>query len=291
MKVNVTSSKGLESKLSVTITKKEIQKQIDTRLDEVKGTINLKGFRPGKAPKELLKKQFGKALYGEVIEKTLNETTFKALKEKNIKPAGQPKIDIKSSGEDKDLEFTIEVEKFPEIKKVTLNKIEIEKFDIKADKKDLDQRLNQLAESSKKYKDKESGQSAKINDLVIFNYEATVDGKNFDGNKGEKLQIVLGKDLFIKNFDKQIIGLKKDEEKNVKVKLPENYPKKELASKDAIFKCKIVNIQSPLEQKIDDSLAKNMGAKDLADLKSIIEKQISKEYENSITIQLIKKKF
>ena len=210
MKVNLTSSKGLESKLSVTITKKEIQKKIDTRLDELKGTINLKGFRPGKAPKELLKKQFGKALYGEVIEKTLNETTFKALKEKNIKPAGQPKIDIKSSGEDKDLEFTIEVEKFPEIKKINLGKIEIEKFDVKADKKDLNERLNQLAENSKKYKDKESSQSAKINDLVIFDYEATVDGKIFDGNKGEKLQIVLGKDLFIKNFDKQIIGVKKD---------------------------------------------------------------------------------
>ena len=289
MKVNVTSSKGLESKLSVTITKKEIQKQVDAKLDEVKGTINLKGFRPGKAPKELLKKQFGKALYGEVIEKTLNETTFKALKEKNIKPAGQPKIDIKSSGEDKDLEFTIEVEKFPEIKKINLDKIEIDKFDVKADKKDLDQRLNQLAESSKKYKDKESSQSAKINDLVIFNYEATVDGKTFDGNKGEKLQIVLGKDLFIKNFDKQIVGSKKDEEKNVKVKLPENYPKKELAGKDALFKCKIINIQNPIEQKIDDSLAKNLGAKDLKDLKSIIEKQISKEYE-SITTQLIKKK-
>ena len=126
--------------------------------------------------------------------------------------------------------------------------------------------------------------------LSFFNYEATVDGKIFDGNKGEKLQIVLGKDLFIKNFDKQIIGLKKDEEKNVKVKLPENYPKKELAGKDALFKCKIVNIQNPIAQKIDDSLAKNMGAKDLADLKSIIEKQISKEYE-SITTQLIKKNF
>ncbi len=289
MKVNLTSSKGLESKLSVTVTKKEIQKQIDTRLDELKGTINLKGFRPGKAPKELLKKQFGKALYGEVIEKTLNETTFKVLKEKNIKPAGQPKINIKSSGEDKDLEFTIEVEKFPEIKKINLDKIEIEKFDVKADKKDLNERLNQLAENSKKYEDKESSQSAKINDLVIFNYEATVDGKIFDGNKGEKLQIVLGKDLFIKNFDKQIIGVKKDEEKSVKVKLPENYPKKELAGKDALFKCKIVNIQNPIAQKIDDSLAKNMGAKDLADLKSIIEKQISKEYE-SITTQLIKKK-
>ena len=127
MKVNVTSSKGLESNLTVVVTKKEIQDKIDLRLDEVKGTINLKGFRPGKAPKELLKKQFGQALYGEVIEKTLNDSTFKALKDNNIKPAGQPKIDIKSSGEDKDLEFTIQVEKIPDIKSVKLDKIEIQK--------------------------------------------------------------------------------------------------------------------------------------------------------------------
>ena len=288
MKVNVTSSKGLESKLSVIVTKKEIQEKIDNKLDEVKDTINLKGFRPGKAPRELLKKQFGKALYSEVIEKTLNESAFQALKDKNIKPAGQPKIDIKSSGEDKDLEFTIEVEKIPEIKKVALDKIEIKKYEVKADKKDLDLRLNQLAESSKKYNDKDHSKPAEKNDLVEFNYEATVGGNSFDGNKGEKLQIVLGKDLFIKGFDKQVIGVKKNDEKIVKVKLPDNYPKKELAGKDSEFKCKITNIKSPEEQKIDDALAKNMGAKDLNDLKLIIEKQISREFE-SITDQLVKK--
>ena len=288
MKVNLTASKGLESKLTVVVTKKEIQEKIDNKLDEVKGTINLKGFRPGKAPRELLKKQFGKALYGEVIEKTLNESTFQALKDKNIKPAGQPKIDIKSSGEDKDLEFTIEVEKIPEIKKVSLDKIEIQKYEVKADKKDLDNRLSQLAESSKKYNDKEKTKPAEKNDLVVFNYEATVDGKSFDGNKGENLQIVLGKDLFIQGFDKQMIGVKKDEEKLVKVKLPDNYPKKELAGKESKFKCKVLNIKSPEDQKIDDNFAKNMGAKNLTDLKSMIEKQISKEFE-SITDQLVKK--
>jgi len=288
MKVNVTSSKGLESKLSVIVTKKEIQEKIDKKLDEVKDTINLKGFRPGKAPRELLKKQFGKALYGEVIEKTLNDSAFQALKDKNIKPAGQPKIDIKSSGEDKDLEFTIEVEKVPEIKKVDLSKIEIEKYEVKADKKDLETRLNQLAESSKKYNDKDASKAAANSDLVEFNYEATVDGKSFEGNKGEKLQIVLGKDLFIKGFDKQIIGVKKNDEKVVKINLPDNYPKKELAGKASEFKCKITNIKSPEEQKIDDTFAKNMGAKDLSDLKSMIEKQISREFE-SITDQLCKK--
>jgi len=288
MKVNVTSTKGLESNLTVVVTKKEIQEKIDARLDEVKGQVNLKGFRPGKAPKELLKKQFGKALYGEVIEKTLNESAFQALKDKNIKPAGQPKIDIKSSGEDKDLEFTIQVEKQPEIKKVALDKISFKKYEVKADKKDLDSRLDQLAESAKKYNDKEVAKPSEKKDLIEFDYEATVDGKGFDGNKGEKLQVVLGKDLFIKGFDDQLVGVKKGNEKIAKVKLPDNYPKKELAGKNAEFKCKILNIKSPEAQKIDDAFAKTMGAKDLADLKSMIEKQISREFE-SITDQLIKK--
>lgn len=288
MKVNVTSSKGLESNLTVIVTKKEIQEKIDARLDEVKDQVNLKGFRPGKAPKELLKKQFGKALYGEVIEKTLNESAFQALKDKNIKPAGQPKIDIKSSGEDKDLEFTIQVEKQPEIKKVALDKISYKKYEVKADKKDLDSRLDQLAESAKKYNDKDAAKSSEKKDLIEFNYEATVDGKEFEGNKGEKLQVVLGKDLFIKGFDDQLVGVKKGDEKIAKVKLPDNYPKKELAGKKAEFKCTILNIKSPEDQKIDDAFAKTMGAKDLADLKSMIEKQISREFE-SITDQLIKK--
>ena len=288
MKVNVTSSKGLESNLTVIVTKKEIQEKIDARLDEVKDQVNLKGFRPGKAPKELLKKQFGKALYGEVIEKTLNESAFQALKDKNIKPAGQPKIDIKSSGEDKDLEFTIQVEKQPEIKKVALDKISYKKYEVKADKKDLDSRLDQLAESAKKYNDKDAAKSSEKKDLIEFNYEATVDGKEFEGNKGEKLQVVLGKDLFIKGFDDQLVGVKKGDEKIAKVKLPDNYPKKELAGKNAEFKCTILNIKSPEDQKIDHAFAKTMGAKDLADLKSMIEKQISREFE-SITDQLIKK--
>jgi trigger factor len=288
MKVNITSSKGLESNLSVVVSKKEIQDKIELRLEEVKGSINLKGFRPGKAPKELLKKQFGQALYGEVIEKTLQESVFAALKDKKIKPASQPKIDIKSSGEDKDLEFTIHVEKVPEIKKIDLKKITIQQYEIKPDKKELDNRLKQLSESSKKYKDKDKSKTAEDGDLIEFNYEATIDRKPFEGNKGEKLQIVLGKDLFIKGFDKQILKSKIGENKKVKVKLPENYPNKELANKEAEFDCKILNIKFPEEQKIDDSFAKTMGAKDLKDLESMIEKQISREY-SSITDQLVKK--
>ena len=286
MKVTVESNKGLSSELKVIVEKKEIEKKIETRLNELRDTINLKGFRPGKAPLELLKKQFGSAVYGEVLEKTLQQSAFDALKEKKITPANQPKIDVKKSGEDQDLEFTISVEQVPEIEKIDFNKITLNKYEVKSDKQEIDERLKNIAEGNKKYVEKKD--KAIKNDLIVFDFVATVDGKDFDGNKGEKLQIVLGKDLFVPGFDDQLIGVKAGDEKIAKVNLPNNYPKKELAGKEAEFKCKIIEVKKSEDQKIDDTFAKNMGAKDLKDLEEMISKQISREFQN-VSDQLLKK--
>ena len=286
MKVTVESNKGLSSELKVVVEKKEIEKKIETRLHELKDTINLKGFRPGKAPMELLKKQFGSAVYGEVLEKTLQQSAFDALKEKKITPANQPKIDIKKSGEDQDLEFTISVEQVPEIEKIDFNKIVLNKYEVKSDKKEIEERLKNIADGNKKYVEKKD--KASKDDLIVFDFIATVDGKEFEGNKGEKLQIVLGKDLFVPGFDDQLIGVKSGDEKVAKVNLPNNYPKKELAGKEAEFKCKIIEVKKGEEQKIDDTFAKNMGAKDLKDLEEMISKQISREFQN-VSDQLLKK--
>ena len=286
MKVTVETNKGLSSELKVIVEKKEIEKKIETRLNELRDTINLKGFRPGKAPLELLKKQFGSAVYGEVLEKTLQQSAFDALKEKKITPANQPKIDVKKSGEDQDLEFTISVEQVPEIEKIDFNKITLNKYEVKSDKQEIDERLKNIAQGNKKYVEKKD--KAIKNDLIVFDFVATVDGKDFDGNKGEKLQIVLGKDLFVPGFDDQLIGVKAGDEKIAKVNLPNNYPKKELAGKEAEFKCKIIEVKKGEDQKIDDTFAKNMGAKDLKDLEEMISKQISREFQN-VSDQLLKK--
>ena len=286
MKVTVEYNKGLRSELKVVLEKKEIEKKIETRLHELKDTINLKGFRPGKAPMELLKKQFGSAVYGEVLEKTLQQSAFDALKEKKITPANQPKIDVKKSGEDQDLEFTISVEQVPEIEKIDFNKIVLNKYEVKSDKKEIEERLKNIADGNKKYVEKKD--KASKDDLIVFDFIATVDGKEFEGNKGEKLQIVLGKDLFVPGFDDQLTGVKSGDEKVAKVNLPNNYPKKELAGKEAEFKCKIIEVKKGEEQKIDDTFAKNMGAKDLKDLEEMISKQISREFQN-VSDQLLKK--
>ena len=282
MKVTVDSKKGLKTNLKVFVDKKTINEKIDLRLNELSKTVNIKGFRPGKVPAQVLKQQFGKAVYGEVLEKILQETSTQALEEKKIKIAGQPKLDLKSYGEGKDLNYTLEVNELPKIQLNSLDSITSTEYEIKVTEEEIKKRINEIAKNQNNFEEKSEKELAKNNDLVVFDYDATIDNKKFEGGEGKNTQIILGKDLFIKGFDKQLIGVKKNEEKEVVANLPENYPKKELANKKANFKCKILNIKKPMETKIDDSFAKNLGAKDLNDLKELVSKQIQNQYKMSL---------
>ena len=282
MKVKIDSKKGLMTDLRVTVDKKTINDQIIGRFEELKKTVNLKGFRPGKVPVEILKRQFGKAVYGEILDKVLKESSTKALEDKKIKVAGQPKIDLKSHGEDKDLEYTIHVEQLPKIKIKELKEIKITNYEIKATNIDIDKRIKDIAKNKNNFKDKNTKKAAIKGDLVVFDYKATIDGKDFKGGEGKNTQIILGKDLFIKDFDKQLIGVKKQKEKIVDVTLPDNYPHKEYSNRKAKFVCKIINIKSPEEIKINDEFAKTLGAKNLNDLKIIVSKQIQEQYKNTL---------
>ena len=283
MKVTVQNKKGLNKDLKIFVEKKIIDNHLNERYEEVSKTVQLKGFRPGKVPKEVLKRQFGKAIFGEVLDKVLKETSTKALSDNKIKPAGQPKIDLKTYGEDKDLEYIISVTELPKIDLKSLENIKVDEYEVTIDKKEIDKRIDEIAKNQKSFKENESAIS-KNGDLVSFDYKATVDGKDFKGNEGKNTQLELGKDLFIKGFDKQLVGVKKSEEKKIRIKLPENFPDKEVANKDAEFLCKILSIKNPEKVSINDEFAKNLGAKDLSDLKLLLEKQINQEYKNSLNM-------
>ena len=289
MKVTVENKKGLQKDIKILVDKNKISEELDIKYEEIKKDVVLKGFRPGKVPKEILKRQFGKAVYGEVLDKVLKETTTKALKENKIKPAGQPKIDLKTFGEGKDLEYIISVTELPKIDIKEFNTIKFDEYTIKIDPKETDKRINEIAKTQQNFKDAENSYKAKKGDLIIFDYEAKVENKEFNGNTGKNTQIVIGKDLFIKGFDEQLLNSKKNEDKTVKVKLPENFTDKAVANKEAVFSCKIINVKIPEETKIDDSFAKNLGAKDLNNLKELISKQINDEYKNSLDL-ITKKK-
>jgi len=286
MKIEIKSKKGLRTILSIIVDKKNIQTKMDEKLKELQKEVALKGFRPGKVPPEVIKSQFGKSIYGEVVDKILRETTTKAIDEKKLKVAGQPKIDLKQFGEGKDLNYELQIDCLPNVVLKNFDKFKATSFKVKIEEKIIEEKLKEIANQNKQFEDKNENEKAINGDQVIFNYSATVDGNKFDGSEGKDVQLELGKDLFLKGFDDQLIGVKKNDTKILDATLPANHPKKELANKKTKFECKILNVKKPKASKIDDEFAKIMGAKDIKDLRSLIEKQISSQYSqalNSIT--------
>ena len=286
MKVEVKSKKGLRTILSVVVDKKKIQTKMEERLQELQKEVALKGFRPGKVPSKVIKSQFGKSIYGEVVDKLLRETSTKAIDEKKLKVAGQPKIDLKQFGEGKDLNYELQIDCLPSVTLQSFDKFKATSFKIKIEDKIIEEKLKEIAKQNKQFEDKKDSEKAIIGDQVTFNYTATVDGNKFEGSDGKGVRLELGRNLFLKGFDDQLVGVKKNDTKIINAKLPANHPKKELSNKQTKFECKILNVKKPKETKIDDDFAKLMGAKDIKDLKSLIEKQISGQYSqalNSIT--------
>ena len=286
MKVEVKSKKGLRTILSVIIDKKNIQTKMEERLKELQKEVSLKGFRPGKVPSEVIKNQFGKSIYGEVVDKILRETSTKAIDEKKLKVAGQPKIDLKQFSEGKDLNYELQIDCLPSVSLKSFDKFKATSFKVKIEDKIIEDKLKEISNQNKQFEDKNDNDKAINGDQVTFDYSATVDGNKFEGSEGKGVKLELGKDLFLKGFDNQLIGVKKNDSKELHATLPSNHPKKELANKKTKFVCKILNIKKPKIGKIDDDFAKLMGAKDVKDLKSLIEKQISNQYSqalNSIT--------
>ena len=226
MKVTIENKKGLSKDIKVIVDKKTMDTYLQEKYEDIRKNYTLKGFRPGKAPREILKRQFGDAILGEVLDKVLKDTSTKALEENKIRPATQPKIDLKKYGEGKDLEYIMSVTELPKIDTKQLQNIKFDEYKVKIDKKYTDERIAQIAKSQNNFKDADQNHKSVEGNLVVFDYKATSNEKEFKGNEGKNTQIILGKDLFIKGFDKQLIGVKKNDLKKVKVILPENFPDK-----------------------------------------------------------------
>ena len=282
MKVRVNSKKGLKTVLSVLVDKKTIQTKLDKKLHELQHKVHLKGFRPGKVPPNVIKNQFGKAIYGEVIDSILKESSAKAIQDNKLKVAGQPKIDLKTFGEGKDLDYTIELETLPEIKLKPLESFKITDYEISIDQNTIDKRIDEIAKGQQNFVEKKENEKSENGDMVVFDYKAKSDGKDFEGNEGKNIQIILGRDLFIKGFDEKLLGVKKNQNKLVEVTLPQNFPKKELANKIANFDCKIIDLKKPTEVKVNEEFAKKLGAKSVDDLKNLVKKQITNEYKSGL---------
>lgn len=278
MQITEKNSDGLKRELSVVIGADEIEGKVTTRLTEVGKQVRLPGFRPGKVPMNLLKKRFGESVRGEVLESTIQESTQKAIEEKDFKPAVQPKVDLVTFEEGQDLEFSIEVELLPEIELTDLSAFEVEKLVAEAGDAQVDETTAKMAENNKKSTPLTEERPAEDGDVVVIDFLGTVDGEEFEGGKAEGFQLELGSGRFIPGFEEQVVGMNIGDEKDLNVTFPEDYHSSELAGKGAVFATKLTGIEAMETPPIDDEFAKSMGFDDLAALKTAVKGQIEQDY-------------
>ena len=280
MQVTETLNEGLKRAYSITVTAAELDATVNTKLVEAQPEVEMKGFRKGKVPMAMLKKQFGDRLMGEAMQESIDGAMNKHFEETGDRPAMQP--DVKMTNEDwkagDDVNVDMTYEKLPEIPEVDLSTIKLEKMVVKADEASIDEALANLAETAQDFKARKAGSKAKDGDQVVMAFLGKVDGEAFDGGSAEDYPLVLGSNSFIPGFEEQLVGVKAGEEKAVTVSFPAEYQAEHLAGKEAIFDCTISEVKGPVAAEINDEMAKKFGAEDLAALKTQIGERLEAEY-------------
>lgn len=280
MQVKDIKSEGLKVELEVTVPANDIKKKQEVRLKEVGKTAKLPGFRAGKVPLKMLEQKYGRAVMGEVLELVVNDATAKVLKDKNIRPAMQPKIEVKEFDEGKDLIFSMELEKLPTFDVIDLKGLKLTRPVAKVDPKAVDETLERLASGNRSMKPVE-GRATKKGDVAVITFHGRTadDNVQHEGMHAHGVELELGSGRFIPGFEDQLVGKNAGESIEVKVTFPADYGAKELAGRDAIFDTVIESISEPGPGEINDELAKKLGLEDVAALKAAVEQQMNAEYE------------
>lgn len=280
MQVNETLNEGLKREFTVTLAAAEIEDKVQARLAEVAKTAQIPGFRPGKVPTSVLKQRYGDAVLGEVLQQAVNDASQQAISERGLTPAMQPQIEVTKFEKGEDLEYKLTVELMPEITPMDFSTLELERIKVEVPDKEVDQALERLAQNQRKTKPLESERPAESGDVVVIDFKGTVDGEAFPGMEGEDHHLELGSSQFIAGFEDQLAGAAKGEQRTVTVTFPEGYANDQLSGKEAVFEVTVKDVLETEPTPIDDEMAKNYGAEDLADLRAKVAEQLGQEFEN-----------
>jgi len=278
MQVTETLNEGLKRAYNITVPGAELDAKVSEKLLEAQPDVEMKGFRKGKVPMALLKKQFGPRLLGEAMQETVDGAMSKHFEETGDRPAMQP--DVKMVNDDwkegDDIEVAMNYECLPDVPDADFSGVTLEKLVVKVSDEDLDEALKNLAGAAKTFADKDG--AAEMGDQVTFDFLGKVDGEAFEGGAAEDFPLELGSGNFIPGFEEGLVGVKVGDEKNVDVTFPAEYQAENLAGKPAVFECKIKLIKAPAEAEINDEMAKQFGAEDLAGLKGQLTERLGAEY-------------
>ena len=280
MQVTETLNEGLKRAYAITVTAAELDDKVNEKLAEAQPTVEMKGFRKGKVPMALLKKQFGQRLMGEAMQESIDGAMSKHFEESGDRPAMQPEVKMTNEDwkEGDNVEIDMSYEALPDIPEIDLASIKLDRLVVKADDAAIDEALGNLAATAQDFEPRKKGSKAQDGDQITMDFLGKVDGEAFEGGAAEDYPLVLGSNSFIPGFEEQLIGVKGGDEIDVTVTFPEDYQAENLAGKDAVFACTIKEVKKPIAAKIDDELAKKFGADDLAALKAQISERLEAEY-------------
>lgn len=285
MQVTETSSSGLKRELKVVVGQGELSERFTSRLDEVKDQVQLKGFRKGKVPIAHIKKLYGRSVMAEVVQQAVEETSRKVVQDRNERPAHQPSIDFTEDKDEiervlsgqGDLAYSMSFEILPSITVTDLTALKLEREVADVTDEAVDKAIADLVERSIKH-EPEADRAAGKGDRLTIDFVGRIDGVEFEGGKGEDVQLVVGEGQFIPGFVEGLEGAKGGEERLVEVKFPDDYPGQEVAGKDAEFTVKVKEVAKPVRPEVNDEFAKTLGAQSLANLKELVRSRIAGEY-------------
>ncbi|MDD3183395.1 MAG: trigger factor [Alphaproteobacteria bacterium] len=278
VQVKEEKNKGLQRTFTISVPETEVQTAVTKRLQEIGKKAKIQGFRPGKAPMELLRQRFGGEAQGDVLDRLINETVETALTERKLRPAVQPKVEDVKFGEGKGLSFKLDVEILPEIEAMDFAKLSFEKQVADVAEKTVDEAIQRIAKSMRKAEAITGKRAAKTGDVAVIDYDGTVDGVAHPGMKGEDHALELGSNSFIVGFEEQVVGMKAGDKKDIKVTFPAEYHAAHLSGKDAVFAVMLKEIREHKPVEITDELGKEIGFPSLEKLRERISSDIANNY-------------
>ena len=284
MQVTETLKDGLKRGYTITVTAAELDAKVQEKLIEAQPEVEMKGFRKGKVPMAMMRKQFGQRLIGDAIQDSIDGAMREHFEASGDRPALQPDVKMQNGEswkEGDDVVVDMSYEALPELPDVDLGLLKLERLVVKADEASVEEALTNLAASAENFEDRKKGSKAKDGDQVVIDFLGKVDGEAFDGGAAEDYPLVLGSGSFIPGFEEQLVGAKAGDEVEVKVSFPSEYGAANLAGKDAVFACTIKSVKEPKPAEVNDELAKKYGAEDLAALKTQIGERLEEEYKDA----------
>jgi trigger factor len=279
MQITQTQSDGLKQAFTVTLPFADLEQKRQARLVELGRTMKLPGFRPGKVPMTLLQKRYGSAVMAEVADESVNEATRQLLSERGLRPAMQPKVDLVSVGEEKDLEFTLELEVLPEIPMPNLGEISLTRLKTEPTAEAIEVGLANILRSRRKEIEITEDRPAAQRDAVVVDFIGRIGGEAFEGGSAQDVPVEIGGSGFIPGFAEQLEGVKVGETRTINVRFPEDYGSAELAGKDAEFEITAKGLKQFETPVADDALATELGFEDLEDLKKFVRDRLQRELD------------